>query len=343
MGRPKVNGRRALAGLVAAAVLADPHASRAQAPPSAEDKAAAEASFQAGKRLMEAHAYPEACPKFVESLRRDPGIGTMLGLADCFEHNGQSASAWAEFLEAASAAARKGDRREELARQNAHRLETTLAKVLIRVPTEADVDGLVVKRDGVEVGRAEWGIAVPVDPGIHAVQALATGWKDWQTTIQVQPAPGVQTITVPRLEPIPKAEVTPPPPVESMPTVPSSSGPASDPTAGRRRTQRVVAAAVAGVGVVGIGIGAGFGLAAKSKLDQSNSGGKCDATDHCTRDGLALRQQAESAATVSTILFAVGAAAVAGGAVLWFTAPRRDGGRIGMAPAGAGATLLGAW
>ena len=133
---------------------------------------------------MVAHAYADACPKFAESLRRAAGIGTMLGLADCFEKNGQTASAWAEFREAASAASRKGDKREGLARENATRLEPLLTKILVRVPPDADVRGLAVKRDGVELARALWEEAVPVDPGVHAVLASAPGWKDWQTTVE---------------------------------------------------------------------------------------------------------------------------------------------------------------
>src|SRR5271170_7726762 len=148
MGRPK------LAALLVALALFAPKVARAQA---AEDKAAAESAFEEGKRLMSAHAYAEACPKFAESLRRDPGLGTMLGLADCFEKNGQTASAWAEFREAAGAAARKGDRREALARENAARLEPLLSMVVVRVSLEADVRGLSVKRDGVDLDRTSWG------------------------------------------------------------------------------------------------------------------------------------------------------------------------------------------
>src|SRR5579871_3417882 len=123
MGRPKL---AAIALLLA--VASAPRVARAQG---AEDKAAAEAAFDEGKKLMAAHAYAEACPKLAESQRLDPGIGTMLGLADCYEKNGQTASAWAEFREAAGVAARKQDRRESLARENATRLEPLLTRLVI--------------------------------------------------------------------------------------------------------------------------------------------------------------------------------------------------------------------
>ncbi len=331
MGRPKL----ATALLVALALFA-PKIARAQ---TAEDKAAAESAFEEGKRLMAAHAYAEACPKFAESLRRDPGLGTMLGLADCFEKNGQTASAWAEFREAAGATARKGDRREALARENAARLEPLLSKVVVRIAAEADVRGLTVKRDGVEIERAAWGEQVPVDPGVHAIAASAPGRKDWQTTVNVSAHASVQTVTIPRLdEAPPAAEVLPPSPAASTPADTQPT------TQGDGRTQRIAAVAVVGAGVVGVVLGTVFGLHAKSKLDESNANSHCDPSNACDGPGIGLRSDAKSAATVSTIAFAIGGAAIAGGAVLWFTAPRGDHtGQtgVGVAPSLRGVTLTG--
>jgi hypothetical protein len=73
--------------------------------------------FEQGKALVERGNFPDACPKFAESLRLDPGLGTMLWLADCLENNGQTASAWAQFKEAAAAAALSRDPREKIARE----------------------------------------------------------------------------------------------------------------------------------------------------------------------------------------------------------------------------------
>jgi serine/threonine-protein kinase len=321
------------------AILGGVFSPRVAGAQSAEDKAAAEAAFEEGKRLMTAHAFAEACPKFAESLRRGPGIGAMLGLADCYEQNGQTASAWAQFRDAAAVAARKGDKREALARDNAARLETRLSKILVRVPPEADAQGLVVKRDGVEIGRALWDEAVPVDPGVHAISASAPGLKEWQTTIEAPRTPGVQTVTVPRLEPAPAPEPPLAPQAAPAPGPPTPASPPPDPG----RTQRIVAGAAAGVGVVGIAVGSVLGLVAKSKLDQSNSNGNCDPTDACNGTGLALRQNAESAALGSTVAFVIGGVAVAGGAVLWFTAPHAESTRVGIAPGPRGLALVGRW
>src|SRR5579862_5648801 len=77
---------------------------RPAAAQSASEQAAAEALFNQARDLMAAKQYADACPKFAESERLDPAPGTLLNLATCYERNGQIASAWVTFKEAATAA-----------------------------------------------------------------------------------------------------------------------------------------------------------------------------------------------------------------------------------------------
>src|ERR1700759_2729062 len=85
--------------LVTGALLARP----AQAE-SGSDPATARALFADARKLMAAKHYDQARPKLEESQRLDSGIGTMYNLADCWEHIGRTASAWAMFLDTAAAA-----------------------------------------------------------------------------------------------------------------------------------------------------------------------------------------------------------------------------------------------
>lgn len=86
-----------------------------------------------------------------------------MNLADCRERLGQSASAWAAYVEAAAIAKRQGQAdREQFAKENAARLFPTLAKLTIK--TVQASPGLSVYRDGLSVDIAAWGEAVPSIP-----------------------------------------------------------------------------------------------------------------------------------------------------------------------------------
>ena len=125
---------------------------------SASDQATAEALFKQARDLIAAGKYSDACPKLAESQRLDPGTGTLLNLATCYEKNGQIASAWVTYKGAVTAAqnANEADR-AKLARTRAAALEPTLPTLTIVVLPAADRPDLRVTRDGETVGRVAWG------------------------------------------------------------------------------------------------------------------------------------------------------------------------------------------
>jgi hypothetical protein len=91
---------------------------------------------------------------------------------------------------------------------------------------------------------------------------------------------------------------------------------------------------IGGVGVVGIGLGAFFGLQASSKL--SDAKGKCgDYPYECGNEAKDLQSSAKSSATVSTVGFVAGGVLLAGGLVLYFTAPKRESVALGFGPGSA--------
>ena len=71
--------------------------------------------------------------------------------------------------------------------------------------------GIEIKRDGERVGQAQWGEAVPIDPGQHTVSATATGKRPWRAAIEVVGSASTSKLLVPELdeEPEPRAAVTP--------------------------------------------------------------------------------------------------------------------------------------
>jgi hypothetical protein len=193
-------------------------------------------------------------------------------------------------------------------------LEPRIPKLTITVAEATrGAAGLAVKRDGAEVGPAQWGTPIPLDPGEHLVAADAQGKLHWETKVLVKEEGVTVSAVVPALVDAPVA-----PPVTPIPG--PTPPPVEEPNAGRARSQRIVAGAVVGgLGLVGIALGAGFGAGAMGK--QSDAKAHCDALNRCDPTGLTLRHDGITDATVSTVGFVVGGVALAAGVVLVLTAP----------------------
>jgi hypothetical protein len=284
-----------------------------------DDAAAAEALFAQGKKLMAAGNQAEACPKFAESQRLDPGVGTLLNLAACYEASGRYASAWSTFLEAESAArADNNAGAARVARSRADALASKLSKLTITV-THPDIPGLEVHRDGTAVGQAQWQLPIPADPGVHHISASAPGHKPWQTEIELKAGGATVEISVPDLA---VDQETAAAPSKTPAAVVAPSG-APAPTQGSPArssfgAQRALALGAGVIGVAGVTLGTIFGLKSKAKHDAASS--HCSGSTCTDDDGVQLRSQAISAGNWSTASFIVGAAGLTGGALLWFTA-----------------------
>src|SRR4051812_21612851 len=147
-----------------------------------EDKAAADALFKAGRALVKQGNFSEACPKLEASQKLDPAMGTMLALGDCYELNGQTASAWTTFNDARAMAKKANDKkRSDEAERRAGLLEPKLSKIMIEVPQDTRVSGVEVRRNGKLVEAAMYGLEVAIDPGKQTIDATAPGQQVWST------------------------------------------------------------------------------------------------------------------------------------------------------------------
>jgi hypothetical protein len=302
---------------------------------SPDSKAAAQALFDEGRSLVAHQQFAEACPKFAESQRLDPGIGTELWLADCYENNGQVASAWASFKEAAAAASLGHDKREAVARDRAAALEAKIPRLMVVVSDAAASQGLEVRRDGMIMASTTWGFALPVDPGAHTIAASAIGRVPWSTTVQVAARADTLQVTIPALEDVPPPTVAVQEPAAVRPDAtlaPPSETPPTHDTGGVGNGQRLSAALLAGAGLLGIGVGTFFSFDAKSTYDASNQDGRCLANNQCYPAGLQDRTQANQQALVATLAIGIGAAAVISGGALYLFAPRGGSTSVAIAP-----------
>ncbi len=296
---------RSLLPLVCLCLLLGDIAVAGAGEPSAADRAAAQDLFDNARELMNDDRYEEACDKFEESQRLDPAPGTQLNLADCFERIGKTASAWINFLEVAAKA--KKEYRIKVAKERAEALEPELVRLTILVPHK--VSGLEIKRDDNLVREPLWETALPIDPGKHTITATAPGKKPWTQKFDIDEDKKQHEITVAKLE---DAPIEPKPkPDKPEPVTPPSDG----------SINRILALVGGGVGVIGIGLGTAFGVIAMGKNDESLE--HCLASDSnlCEPEGVTLRDEALTAANVSTAGFVIGGVGLAAGLVLWFTAP----------------------
>jgi serine/threonine-protein kinase len=309
--------------LVLAVLAASP---RAHAEPTAADKAAAEGLFDQARTLMRDSRFEEACPKFAESQRLDPAVGTLVYLADCYERTNRIASAWATFREAGVAAKAAGQKdRVELAKRRADALEAQLPKLVVNVH---DVPGLRVSRGDIEIGKASWGTPIPMDPGDVVVTAHADGYEAFTKAVKIDK--GAQTVVdVPELAR--KSDVPPPamvptaPPVETQQPPPTEASPPPAPPPSeaampidtdRQRNRRMLAYGVGGAGVAGIAVGSIFGLLTFSKWGDAQN--NCP-NGRCTTTAKDLGNTAGTFGDVSTVSFIVGGVLLAGGTALYFT------------------------
>ena len=297
-----------------------------------DNSAAVESLFAEGKKLLGEGKVAEACPKFLASFTLEARVGTLLNLAACYEKNGQVASAWARFVEARTLATRNNQpERATYAAQHAAALEPRRSMLTVVVPNPQP--GLVVKRDGIVLDPAVYGIGVPVDGGAHAIEASAPGKVTLKASVTVSPEGDKKSYSLPALEGAPVAAVAPAPaPASSSVAAGGGNEAATQATPSESHgmpTAAIVGLSLAGAGVIAAGIGIGFGVEALSKNNDSNANGNCTG-NLCNQTGFDTRSTARSDGDISTVLIGVGAAAVIGGGILWFTAPKGRASHMGL-------------
>ena len=299
------------------------------------DRADAEALSGAAAELAKQGLYGAACAKYEASAGLDPSARRFMTLADCQERAGMTARAWMSFGDAQDWAQSRGDKvLAESARNNAKRLEAQLGRIEIVVPPDNEIEGLQIRRDGALVAEAVRGVPVPVDPGSHVVAATAPGRRSWATTIGMSPGKVTVSVIIPFLKEADEPAL-PANPYVAAPARPDDGDaprardraplrllPAPSPDSGfdpdRGSTQRTVGWVLGGTGLAGIAAGAILALrviSAKDSITARCGHGMCSSD---VRDDMdAMRAQASA----SDVLFLGGIASLAGGAIVYFTAP----------------------
>jgi hypothetical protein len=267
----------------------------------------ADALFEEGRKLLNAGNPAGACAKFDEAIKLEPDApGTMLNLGLCNEQLNKYRTALFWFRKAQARAFETGlPDYEEAAKQHTADLAGKVATIKLEFASPAP-EGTRVRIDGQEVSPAEY-LSVEVDPGPHTLVAGAPGHKIFSRDFNVE-GRGGQTLTIELVE--------------------GDNSVVVDPGSGRRK---VAVATVVGGGAL---MGASFALTLIAKsaygkcakdgaLKENLTSTGCPHTDPAAATDYA-NDQRWRARYVYTPMFAVGALAVAIGAVLYVSAPEKE-------------------
>jgi hypothetical protein len=291
-------------------------AALAVAPPAraaGEDRAAAEVLFVKGRDAAKRGDLDVACSAFEESARLEPAPGTMFNLAECEEKRSHLAASWQWFQETLTKLP-ASDQRRPLVQKRIAALEARLPTLSLRLAPDAPA-GTVVTRDSVELGAASFGVALPLDTGIHRVVVTAPNHDASSQDVVLAEGDHRELVVGPGAEAKPAARPLSPSEVPVPPVVPAAPPPAP---ARSRADTRMLGYVVGGVGVAGIGTALALGAVVIGKSNTVH--------DHCKPDGTCDAQSAvdasssgRSLATASTVTFILGAAAVGVGAYFILT------------------------
>jgi hypothetical protein len=191
-----------------------------------------------------------------------------------------------------------------------------------------DLSSVRVTMDGVPLTQQLGGRAIEVDPGEHRFIFDAQGFKKKSDTVVVREGERNRSLRVV---------------LESIATQPVALALGSD--GGVRRALGITMGATGAAGIV---LGAIFGLVAKSTYNHalSECGGEPNTCAGLAGvQGLQDRQTAGGQAAFATVDFVVGAALLAGGAALYFTAPGEGGVAVAgtVSNGGGGLAVRGKW
>jgi hypothetical protein len=172
--------------LPALAVLAVALQSSASHGQTAQDPAAAEALYAAGRDLIAAGDWTQGCAKMEASRKLNAATTTLIMIARCREHDGLLTAARHEYHQALalSDGILSATRREELrqlAKAAIAALDRRIGKLRVVVPEAPE--GLRVERDGRELPLATIGEPLPVDPGTIEIAASAPGYLPFRRVV----------------------------------------------------------------------------------------------------------------------------------------------------------------
>jgi hypothetical protein len=260
----------------------------------AGDPAAAREQVKLGYQLAQDGKCEEAIPHFVESLRLDAKAITLINLASCEEKTAKLDDALGHWVDARARALAEGNTAiVEEAEKRAKALEPRLPKLTLTLPDPKQAADVEVVRDGVTLGAASMGVALPVNPGAHTLVVRAKDREDATQTVNI--AEGESKVV--RL-------------VLGAPKKAVAAAPVTAPATEGGGTSPLVYVGF-GTAVAGVAVGAITGVLAFGKASTAKT--ECPNVNDCSTAGMDAVSSGRTLGTISTIGFIVGGVGAAVG------------------------------
>jgi hypothetical protein len=188
------------------------------------------------------------------------------------------------------------------------------SRLAIVVPVESDVDGLEILRDDALVPDRSYGVALPVDAGMHVLMARAPGRLPWSTQFRLAPGKTTVTVSIPRLSAALPAAPMSPATAPAMATATGADRIERDPG----KTDRIFGLVLGGVGLASVAAGVWLGFDAASTQRELRP--QCP-RGYCSAEASASIDQARTQQAAATTLLAIGLASSVGAAIVFLTMP----------------------
>jgi hypothetical protein len=269
-----------------------------------------------GNELLESGDYVGALDLYKSAYAKFPGAKILINIGTALHNLGRNAEAVDAYYQYLNDPGADPTKKAEI-----QKIIAELSAGLGTLRIEVNEPGTHLVIDGRDLGASPKTITIRVDPGTHMIAAQKQGFAQDSATVNITAgderevdlklaptgtggAPITQPVTGPNAPP---AAGAPAPPIVEQP--PSNK-------------QKIIGLSVGGVGVVGVGVGIALGMAAKSSYNSAVSAHCSGANMACDPVGLDQINSARSQGNVATVITIVGAAAIAGGVVLYLTAPK---------------------
>ena len=340
-------GQRRLAWVLVTAMLSSPLSAFAQ---SDEQRAAARELATSGLDAFKAGKYDQALESFTKAESLFHALPHLLFIARSHAKLGQYVSAREAYLKVikevlpsnAPQAARDA---QSNASSEIANIEPKIGRVTISVAGKEQLKNLVVTLDGTPISAVLIGSPMPIDPGDHVIEGVATGMRG-KTTVGVAAGQrqevalklDVDASAVPPVAAVvpvtAAAQPGPTPPPETPPAAQPAPPPA-DTSHGGTNGLRIGSYVAFGVGAVGIAGGIAFMLQSSSKRSDADKlctlpNGGCD---------LALKPQVDSldsdanhARALGVAGFVLGAAGIGAGVTLFVLSAKHSEKTASIAP-----------